>query len=107
MLHANGVMRQCLSRSSDIVQARNMPVVVLNAITAAHGWAPSLSWSEGALKAAVGHAQIRVRSTLQQNGVVSYLPRLCDVGGQPPRNMRTACFPASRVLMQPFCVVEA
>ncbi len=51
-------------------QAHNVPVLVLNAMSKAHGWDPALDWSEAALREAVGHAQLRVRAVPQQGGVV-------------------------------------
>ncbi len=51
-----------------------MPVVVLNAMSKAHGWDTSLDWSEAALRERVGHAQLRVRAVPQQGGVVRFAP---------------------------------
>lgn len=58
------------SDAAHFVQALNRPVVVRNVMSKALGWGSALDWSAAALKAAVGHAEIRVR-TLPQAGVVS------------------------------------
>lgn len=72
--------------------------MVRNAMSKVLGWPSALDWSEAALKAAVGHATIRVR-TLPQGGVVSSCPAtvgLASIVAPPgtashPVNVRLLC----------------